>query len=112
MNQEELTANDRKIMEHLERAADLGVSLREYAAAYDVNLKMLADGKALLENRSCRNDKADQPTSSDFVRVTIANEAGSFDSSVCSIILAGGHTIQCHEWPPATCLQSLGSPAQ
>ena len=112
MKEEEFSKNERKVIEHLERADDLGVSLREYSAAYDVNLKMLADGKALLKNRDWTNNNMGKSPPSDFVRVSISSEDSQSCSAVCSLSLSGGHTIQCNEWPPATWLQSLDGPAQ
>ena len=47
-----------EIEEHLRRADELGVSLKEYASAYDVNLNTLANSKATLTRWRSHHEKA------------------------------------------------------
>lgn len=89
-----------EIEEHLRRADELGVSLKEYASAYDVNLNTLANAKATRKKPSQSELQAE-----DFVRVNIQTATAS--KNLCTLRLPGGSSLECHEWPPAHWLQAL-----
>lgn len=91
------------IQEHLQRAEELGVTVEEYCEAYQVDKKSLVDGVAILKKQG-RIDLSVK----DFVKVDITDVRNS-TRVVCSINDPSGRTLQCHEWPPADWLQSLGS---
>ena len=78
---------------HLQRARELGVTLAEYAEAYDVDLELLQTGRDAL---------------SDFVPVTVINNNVSTSGVVCRLVHADGWTLECQSWPPASWLRSLG----
>ena len=89
-----------EIEEHLKRAEELGVSLKEYASAYDVNLNTPANAKASRKKPTQSNLQAE-----DFVRVNIQTATAS--KNLCTLRLPGGSSLECHEWPPAHWLQAL-----
>lgn len=89
-----------EIEEHLGRAEELGVSLKEYSLAYDVNLNTLANAKA---TRKKPNNSELVPD--DFVKVCIDQPQST--SNPCTINLPGGWSLECHEWPPAHWLRAL-----
>ena len=88
------------ITEHLSRAEELGVSLREYAHAWDVNLKTLADAKASKEKHT-----PSELLPNDFIKVKVEQPVRA--GSVCTLSHPGGWALECHEWPPAAWLRSL-----
>lgn len=92
--------SQQEIQEHLNRADELGVSLKEYALAYDVNLNTLANAKS-----SRKKPSPSEFAPEDFVKVDI--EAIPTGSSLCTLTLAGGCSLECYEWPPAHWLQTL-----
>jgi hypothetical protein len=89
-----------EIEEHLSRAEELGVSLKEYALAYNVNLNTLANAKATRKKPS-----NSELAPGDFIKVNV--EPSQTSSSLCTLNLPGGCSLECHEWPPAHWLQSL-----
>ena len=89
-----------EIEEHLNQADELGVSLKEYALAYDVNLNTLANAKSSRKKPSPSEFAPD-----DFIKVNI--ETTATGSSLCTLTLPGGCLLECHEWPPAHWLKTL-----
>jgi hypothetical protein len=52
MNERQLTAKQRYWLEHVERCAESGQSMRAYAEAHDLNVQSFYSGKAQLAKRS------------------------------------------------------------
>ena len=88
-----------EIEEHLARADEFGVSLKEYALAYNVNLNTLANAKTTRKKPDNSAIAAD-----DFIKVEI--ESAPASSSLCTLSLSGGFSLECHQWPPADWLKS------
>jgi hypothetical protein len=96
-------SNRQEIIEHLDRATELGVSLKDYADAYDVNLKNLTDARAMIDK-----PKPAPLSVEDFVKVEVARTPPC-QGVVCSLSHPAGWTLQCNEWPPTAWLAALGS---
>ena len=77
--------------DHLRRARKLGVSLKEYADAYDVDLDTLQSAQAAL---------------SDFVPVTVIDNPAVAAEIACHLMHTDGRTLECHFWRTAYWLRS------
>lgn len=103
MNAPELTDKERDCLEHLKRADELGVSLKEYAAAYELDVQMLYKGKRQLTKKGAL-DESGSEAMGDFVAVQLANPPAS---PICQLRHASGWELDCHEWPSPAWLCAL-----
>ena len=98
-----LSDKEQACLEHLKRAEELGVNLKEYAEAYGLDVKTLYQGKRQLSRKGMRG-LTDDDTAGDFVTVRLA-ESSTF--CVCRLTHASGWTLDCHEWPSPEWLSTL-----
>ena len=105
MKDGEMTALQRRALEHVERAKAEGLSLSAYAQAHGISARQVYDATSQLRRAGVlsRPAMAAQPK---FVAVKIAS-APLGSAAVCRITIAAGLTIECAQWPPRSWLASL-----
>lgn len=81
---------------HLQRASELGVTLEEYAEAYDVELGALQTA-----------DSRSVDPLADFVQVAVVNDPAPAGVVLCRLVHRDGWSLECQQWPPAAWLRSL-----
>lgn len=71
MNEISLSERERECLQHLRRAEELGTSLREYAAAFDLKVQDLYQGKRQLSRKGALGNEP--VAEGDFVAVRVAS---------------------------------------
>jgi len=109
---ETLSERDREVLEHLEQAQSSGCTLREYAEAAGIDVKALYHRGAQLRRKGVLASKVPSAptTDGDFITVRMAETAAQVTrptGTVCRILHAGGHVIECTEWPAASWISAL-----
>jgi len=125
---EELTAGERRYLEHVERARSRGLVLSDYCrsigmspfALYSMRRRMRRKGKlsaapTIPAARVQREPDARQPSALVAVRMAQAPIPAEPTGMVCRLRHASGWVIECGEWPPAgwvaECLKEVGHAA-
>ena len=72
MTSEALTERERQVLDHLERAQSLDVTLKEYAEAYALDVKDLYNGKSQLVKKGVLAGRAVSDDGGGFVAVRVA----------------------------------------
>ena len=109
MATEALSEREQQMLEHLQQAQVLGVSLSEYASAYGVGLKDLYNGKAQLVRKGAWISKPTAEKAGGFIPVEITAPASG--GGACRIVHASGWTIECASLPDAAWVTALLRPA-
>ena len=105
---EGLSERERQVIEHLERAQDLGVSLKEYAEAYQLDVRDLYNGKSQLVKKGVLPPSRTQDvavSASDFVAVRVAGHATS--AIGCRLKHPSGWVIEFTAVPEAAWIKTL-----
>lgn len=105
MPSEALTDRERQIVEHLERAQGLGVTLKEYAEAYELDVRDLYNGKSQLVKKGLLAGRAPCEEKSGFVAVRVAPVTGT--ATACRLSHPSGWTLECSTLPEVTWLRAL-----
>jgi hypothetical protein len=103
----DLTEREQRVLDHLQQAQALGVSLREYAGAYGLDVKELYNGKAQLMRKGVLAESASR--SNKFLPVEIAPSAVT-EREGCRIVHSSGWTIECTSLPDAAWIAALVQP--
>jgi hypothetical protein len=118
MTVEELNEREVRVLEHLQKAQELDVTIAEYARSFDVDAKELYAirqaliRKGALPRRSSDEDEdiveAAEPVRSDFVPVKVSlSHAPILGDTMCRIRHPSGVVIECASLPPAAWLMAL-----
>lgn len=83
-----LTARERHTLEHLRRAQELGSPLKEYAAAYNLNLEHLFSGEAQLRRRGLWPPAAQVSGTTELLAVQVMRETTRTEESIPNQALA------------------------
>ena len=127
---EELTAGERRYLEHVERARNRGLVLSDYCrsiglnpfALYSMRRQLRRKGKlppapAISVNKAQRRPQVRQPSALVAVRVAQPTVATVSEGTgmMCRLRHASGWVIECGSWPPAgwiaECLKGAGHAA-
>lgn len=113
---ETLSERDRKCIEHLRAAEELGVTLREYARAYGIAVTRLYSGKAQLVKKGVLASKAPKPAADTdpvidrFIAVRMEEPTAAVRASatpLLRVLHARGHVLEFGSWPPVELLAAL-----
>lgn len=123
MASEQLTERERQILEHLQKAQELEVTIAEYCRSFDVDAKEVYNTKRMLIRKgaiAARPDEAEpdeQAQPGNFVPVQVMPSAArmvqsSSSGAMCRIRHPSGLVIECASLPPASWLTALLSGAR
>ena len=101
---ERLTERELQILDYLEQAQGLDVSLTEFASAYGLDVKDLYAGKAQLVKKGLLPSRTPAPERGDFVPVRVSS---SRSGSVCRLTHPSGWVIECSALPDAAWISVL-----
>jgi len=107
-----VTDRERATLEHLKQAKELGSTLRDYAAAFNLNVKDLYNGRAQLQRKGLwpkiRNPIQREPKLL-AVRVTETDAATPAPGSEWMFRLTGpgGWVMECRQLPEVSWLKAL-----
>lgn len=109
---EQLSEREQQVLDHLQKAQELEVSVSEYARSFDLDVKELYNTKRVLVRKGAiagRVEAADEAQPGDFVPVQVAPSSSPSTSSiaVCRIRHPSGLVIECASFPPASWLAAL-----
>jgi hypothetical protein len=105
MSNEALSERERQVLEHLERAQSLDVTLKEYAEAYSLEVKDLYTGKSQLVKKGVLAGRAAGEEKSGFVAVRLAPSSSS--GTACRLSHPSGWILECASLPEAAWLRAL-----
>lgn len=105
---ETMTVNQRRALECFRAARKRGVALCAYAREQGLSERVIYDAVAALRRKGMlpAAGPTAAPATKDFVVVRMA-PAPATHSAVCRLHV-GGAVIECHQWPPAAWLATLG----
>lgn len=107
MTTKALSPRQQEYLEHVHRAEELGISLREYADAQGLKVKDIYNVKRQLVKKGVLGTPT--AATADFVAVRIADPGGAV---VCRLRHPSGWEISCGNWPPAAWLTAVLSGGQ
>ena len=109
MTSEVLTERERQTLEHLKHAQELGSTLKDFAAAFGLNVQDLYSGKAQLQRRGLWPTKApSEPARTELLAVQVVSEGpGGAEALVCRLTAPNGWVIELSRWPEAAWLSTL-----
>jgi hypothetical protein len=106
MPSEALTDRERQIVEHLERAQGLGVTLKEYAEAYELDVRDLYNGKSQLVKKGLLAGRAPCCDGKNgFVAVRVV--PSSLTTTAWRFSHPSGWTLKCSMLPEVAWLRAL-----
>ena len=117
----ELTKRERECLEHLRAAEGLGVSLKEYADSFGVDVSFLYNVKSRLMRKGVLAGARRTPTAGDgveeppvqapspFVAVLVEETAAPVakPAPVLRLKHRRGHVLEFAQWPPVALLTTL-----
>jgi hypothetical protein len=105
---ETMTVNQQRALECVQQARKRGIALCVYAREQGLSERVIYDAVAALRRKGIlpAAGSTAAPTMSDFVAVRMA-PMSAMHSTVCRVQV-GSTLIECHQWPPATWLATLG----
>lgn len=107
---EAMTERERAVLEHLKQAQELGSTLTDYAAAYNLNVQDLYSGKAQLQRKGLWPSKsAAEPVKTELVAVEVMAESAVREARVCRVTAPNGWAMEFSAWPEAKWLAALMS---
>ena len=105
MTIDNLSEREQQWLEHLKRAEELDTNLREYAEAYDLDVKDLYYGKRQLTKKGVLGEEVGKDVAAgDFVAVRLASPANEV---VLRLRHPSGWELECRDWPCADWLSSV-----
>ncbi len=104
MTSEGLSERERQIIDHLERAQSLEVSLKEYAEAYALDVRDLYNGKSQLVKKGVLPGRAGGDSPGEFVAVRVASSGRGVS---CRITHPSGWIIEFSGVPEAAWIKTL-----
>jgi hypothetical protein len=108
MTAEVLTERERQTLEHLKHAQELGSTLKDFAAAFGLNVQDLYSGKAQLQRRGLWATKAaSEPVRTELLAVQVVPENSGGEALVCRLTAPNGWVIEFSRWPEAAWLSTL-----
>ena len=118
MSNEQLTERERRVLDHLQRAEELKLSLAQYARETGVAVSEIYSGKqslvrkGVIRGRVRVDEREDEEMpAGGFVAVHIAPRFGSGNSPSCQIRHPSGLVVECLSLPPAAWVTALLSGA-
>ena len=105
MTNERLTEREQRILEHLERARSLEVSLKEYAEAFALDVTDLYNGKAQLVRKGILPGREPSEAPADFLPVRVT--APPCASGNCRILHPDGWILEFATVPEPAWLRAL-----
>lgn len=105
MANEALTEREQQIIEHLERAQNLDVSLKEYAEAYGLDVRDLYNGKGSLVRKGILPGRAPSEDAADFLPVHVTQSSRSAAS--CRILHPSGWILEFSGVPEPAWIKAL-----
>jgi hypothetical protein len=115
MGTEKLTERLRATLTHLKQAKELGSTLSDYAAAFNLNVKDLYNGRTQLQRKGLwpkiRPRKAREPQ---LLAVEVAEQSGSampvpVNEWMFRITGPGGWVMECRQLPEVSWLRALSA---
>jgi hypothetical protein len=115
MGTEKLTERLRATLRHLKQAKELGSTLSDYAAAFNLNVKDLYNGRTQLQRKGLwpkiRPTKAREPQ---LLAVEVAAQSGSAmpvpaNEWMFRITGPGGWVMECRQLPEVSWLRALSA---
>jgi hypothetical protein len=115
MGTEKLTERLRATLEHLKQAKELGSTLSDYAAAFNLNVKELYNGRTQLQRKGLwpkiRKTKAREPQ---LLAVEVTAQSGSamplpVNDWMFRITGPGGWAMECRQLPDVSWLRALSA---
>jgi len=115
MGTQRLTERQRVTLEHLKQAKELGSTLSDYAAAFDLNVKELYNGRTQLQRKGLwpkiRKASSCEPQ---LLAVEIAAQSGSAMQAPANewmfrITGPGGWAMECRQLPEVSWLKALSA---
>ena len=113
MGTEKLSERLRATLAHLKQAKELGATLSDYAAAFNLNVKELYNGRTQLQRKGLwpklRKPKAREPQ---LLAVEVTAQSGSavpVNEWLFRISGPGGWMLACRQLPDASWLRSLSA---
>jgi hypothetical protein len=105
-----MTERERSTLEHLKQAQELGSTLTDYAAAYNLNVQDLYSGKAQLQRKGLWPSKSPADSGkADLIAVQVMDESASGDTTICRVSAPNGWSLEFNQWPDAKWLAVLMS---
>lgn len=115
MGTEQLTERLRATLEHLKQAKELGSTLSDYAAAFNLNVKELYNGRTQLQRKGLwpriRKTRAREPK---LLAVEVAVQSESavpacMNEWMFRLIGPGGWVMECRQLPEVSWLRALSA---
>jgi len=113
---ESLTEREQQALDHMAKAQELGITLKEYAASFGLNVqhlyqlrKPLVRKGVLGPSRSLASEprKTDKPSAFLPVRIVSAVPGRSGTPVACRLLHPSGWVIECGDFPPATWMAAV-----
>lgn len=102
-----MTERERGVLEHLKQAQELGSTLTDYAAAYNVSVQDLYSGKAQLQRKGFWPTRNADPGKTELLAVQVVAQSEVSPALVCRLTAPNGWMMECSQWPEAKWLAAL-----
>lgn len=115
MGTEKLSERLRATLEHLKQAKELGSTLSEYAAAFNLDVKELYNGRTQLQHKGLwPKVRKSSPRQPQLLAVEVSAQNGSavptpMNEWMLRLITPGGWVMECREIPEVSWLRALSA---
>lgn len=115
MGTEKLSERLRATLEHLKQAKELGSTLSEYAAAFNLNVKELYNGRTQLQRKGLwPKVRKSSPRQPQLLAVEVTAQNGSavpapMNEWMFRLTTPGGWVMECRELPEVSWLRALSA---
>lgn len=107
-----LTERQRATLEHLKQAQELGSTLSDYAAAFNLNLKELYNGRTQLQRKGLwPRTRGAERAEAELLAVQVVEAAApeAKEEWTCRLTGPGGWVMECRHLPEVSWLAGLSA---